>query len=207
MHETAGEQTEQLPTQSIGRPKVSLAAHLFSAAIIAYVIGWVAEFVFITRVFGLNNSIALSFISVLPFIYSVYMRSRWKSLRAGDWRLLLLVSTVSTVATSGFVNRWYESGWHYRPGTWTFNTPPSQKDLTWNEFKKELRKDPTFKNITPYDSRGVYWLEGSLKSEADLDRMITLAKKCEINRERLDGPYQHSISITIPGTNRSRTYD
>jgi hypothetical protein len=176
-------------------------------AIIAYLIGWGVEFVYITRVFGLKNAIAISFLSVLPFILSVHMRFRRTSLNAGDWGLLIMVLAVITLATMVFVDRWYESGWHYRPGQWTFFTPPSQEDLNWDEFKKAIRKDPSFKNIKtfhPRGSRGDYWLEGSLESEADLERLIALAKKCGINRERLDGPFQKSISILIPGTERSR---
>ena len=83
----------------------------------------------------------------------------------------------------------------------------SEEDLCWSNFKYELTKDPSFRGITIRYFRSVYWVEGSLKSEADLERLIALAHACGINDRRLDGPYVHSVSITIPGTkDRSETY-
>jgi hypothetical protein len=197
---------QPLLTQPIVRPKASLGARLFSVAIGVYVIAWIAEFIFITKVFGPKNAIALSFLSVLPFLLSVYMRCRWKSLKPGDWLALVLLLAVTIEGAFLFSRGWYEAGWHYRRGEWTFFTPKSEEDRAWDEFSRVLHKEPGFRFITHRRFRGVNWLKGSLESEADLERLIELAKKCGIKDEHLDGPYQHSISITIPGTKRAKEY-
>lgn len=62
-----------------------LAARLFSAVVKLYAMLCIGEFVFITREFGFKNAIALSLLSLLPFLLSVYMRVRWKSVKTSDW--------------------------------------------------------------------------------------------------------------------------
>lgn len=207
MNETAREQAKQLLTEPIVRRKVGLAARLLSVVILVYVIGWGAEFIFISREFGFKNAIGISFLLLIPFLLIISMRRRWKLLGVGDWGLLFVVVAVAAFGTKTFQDRWYESGWHYRHGKWTFFPAPSQESLNWSEFKEEFHKDPSFKNLRvhrPKGSKDDYWLEGTLESEADLVRLIALAKKCRINRDRLDGPYYKSISILIPGTERSK---
>jgi hypothetical protein len=82
----------------------------------------------------------------------------------------------------------------------------SAEDLCWVNFKQQLFKDPDFWGVRVRYFRHVYWVEGSLKSEADLERLIALARQCGIEERRLDGPYVHSVSITIPGTERANAH-
>ena len=206
--EATGEQPEQLPKERTGRPKAGLTAHFLSLVILVYFIGWAAGCIFLSREFGIKNAIVISMILAIPFALIISMRSRWNSLGVGDWGLLVMVLSVAAVGTKTIVDRWYESGWHYRHGRWTFFPPPSQESLKWSEFKEEFYKDASFKNLKvhrPTNSKNSYWLEGSLESEADLDRLVALAKKCGIDQESLDGPFRNSISIVIPGTVRSKS--
>jgi len=205
MSDAGTNQTDERRTEPPIPSSTPLAARLFSAAIALYAMLCIAEFVFITREFGFKNAIALSILSLLPFLLSVSMRVRWKSVKGSDWGALALLLVAMTLATIVLVDRWYKSGWHYRPGTWTFVTPQSEEDRNWDAFLREVRKEPAFKRIKSRRFRGVNWLEGTLESMADLDRLIALARKCGINDRRLDGPYRHSISITIPGTTRDET--
>jgi hypothetical protein len=84
--------------------------------------------------------------------------------------------------------------------------PPTEEELCWVRFEQVARRDPAFKFLKFRYFRGVHWIEGTLKDEVELDQLIALARTCDITRERLDGPYKHSISITIPRTNRSKEY-
>ena len=84
-----------------------------------------------------------------------------------------------------------------------FQTP---EEICWNQFERAIHNDPAFRELTVNYFRGVHWVKGSLNTEQDLDRLISLAEKCGIRDRPLDGPYVHSISITIPGTKRAREY-
>ena len=205
MNDAGINQTDERRTEPPIHSSTPLAARLFSAAIAFYAMLCIAEFVFITREFGFKNAIALSILSLLPILLGVYMRVRWKSVKASDWGALALLLIAMTVASIAFVDRWYKSGWHYRPGTWTFLTPQSEDDRNWDAFVREMRRESAFGQLKSYRWKGVNWLEGTIQSLADLDRLTALARKCGIEDGRLDGPYQHSISITIPGTTRDKT--
>lgn len=90
-------------------------------------------------------------------------------------------------------------------GTRTRTDPQTEEDISWAKFKRDIRKDRRFRGITVKHFRGVYWAEGALKTETDFNELVALAKECGIEDERLDGPYQDTISITVPGTNRAKT--
>jgi len=76
----------------------------------------------------------------------------------------------------------------------------------WDRIEKEFRKDSKFQNIkiVSTERKKIYFVSGTLEFETDLYRLIALANECGINRGHLDGPYEDSISITIPGTNRAK---
>jgi hypothetical protein len=108
--------------------------------------------------------------------------------------------------TVGVVQSWYAKGLHHHPGEWKFTQPPSEEDKSWTELKQELKKDRSFRNlkVNLTTNKHIYWVSGDVASESDYDRLIVLSAKCGIKGRNLDGPYAHSISISYPGSERSK---
>lgn len=189
------------------QPKSTIAARLFSLAIMVYIVTWAVELIFIAKVFGVHRAMLLSLIPMIPLLAAVRMQLRWQRVNALDFVPLGLVVFVACFGVYAIVQSWYVAGYHQRADGWALNQPPSQEDFDWEEFVRAFAKDPSFRGLRIKHFRGTYWLSGSLNTESDLERLIELANKHRIKDRRLDGPYVHSISITIPGTNRARRYD
>lgn len=197
MNDSAEEVTRVDSTCMMHQSPRSLGKRLFCVAIVVYLIAWCVGAVYSASVFRLKLVLFPSLIAGLPIIAAVQLYRRWNSVRVSDCVSLVLLLMLSTAGTGLVVRHWFRSGYHL---------PPSEEDQNWDKFGRELRKDRRFRNITHHRFRGVNWLKGSLQSEEDLEHLVELAKNCGIEDRRLDGPYQHSISITIPGTNRAREY-
>ena len=58
------------------------------------------------------------------------------------------------------------------------------EDVRWAEFKTRLRQDPAFWDVRVNKSerKDIHWASGTVASEADLDRLRSLAAECGIER-------------------------
>ena len=205
--------TQDSSPQLSGQSKVTKIERIaFFMAMIVYLIGCIAEFIFLTQQFGLKPAFVLSLISALPLAIAFYMWHRWNSIRktSFDWLSLALVVTVAATAWTCTENikRSYNHNVHHG-AQWTFFRPRDPGEVSWEKFGQELRKDPAFQNVKVVltERKHIHYVSGTLKSESDLDRLKALAQKCGIFPRDLDGPYAHSISITIPGTTRATRYE
>lgn len=187
--------------------KANFSARLFSLAIVVYVVAWAVGFLFVAKDFGLQGAIALSSLPMILLLVSFRMRLRWDRVNAFDFFPLGFIALFVGFGVWTLIQSWYSAGYHLRPEGWVLYHPPSQEDLDWKAFGLAFAKDPAFRGLNMQHFRGVYWLSGSLKNEAELDRLLELAKLHGIKDRRLDGPYGHSISITIPNTSRAVRYD
>jgi hypothetical protein len=72
--------------------------------------------------------------------------------------------------------------------------------VRWAEFERRLRLDPAFRDVQVHKSerKNIHWASGTVDSETDLTRLRSLAAECGIEG-RLDGPYMHSVSLTVRG--------
>jgi hypothetical protein len=185
------------PTQWSNYPDARAWARLFSLAILAYLIAWAAGFAFVSRVFGLDDAMFLSLIPVFPLIVAIRLRRRWPAVRGTELILLLLLLTIASGGGVFVVRDWFDKGMDHRHA----------EDVQWAEFGVILRKDPAFKNVEIKKSlrKNIYWVDGVVATEADLDRLQSLATRCGISGRSLDGPFQSSVSLIVEGSNRVRT--
>ncbi len=185
------------PTQWSRYPDARTSARLFSLAILGYLVAWAAGFAFISRVFGLEGAMLLSLIPVFPLIVAIRLRRRWPAVRGTDLVRLFLLLAIASGAEVFVVRDWIDKGMDRQHA----------EDLMWAEFGVALRRDPAFKNVEIKKSlrKDIYWVSGTVDTEADLERLRSLATRCGISRRRLDGPFQHSVSLIVDGSNRVRT--
>jgi hypothetical protein len=75
--------------------------------------------------------------------------------------------------------------------------------FVWTEFERLMRRDPAFRNvkINLTDRNHIYWASGTVSSQADLDRLRSPASRSGIDR-RIDGPFEHSASLTVKAPDR-----
>jgi len=95
------------------------------------------------------------------------------------------------VASGGIVlvvRDWYAKGMDERHA----------EDVKWAEFERLVRRDAAFQDVKINLTRRkhIYWASGTVASEADLDRLKSLASRCGIERN-IDGPFAHSVSVTV----------
>jgi len=94
-------------------------------------------------------------------------------------------------------------------GTWVslrVLNPPTEDDKRWAKFQREISSEPAFAKLRIESHKGVHWVEGRLRSTAELERLVAIAGNCGIRDRQLDGPYRHSTSIIIPDTERAKEY-
>ena len=94
-------------------------------------------------------------------------------------------------------------------GTWAslrILDPPTEDDKRWAKFHREISSEPAFAKLKIESHKGVHWVTGRLQTPTELERLLAIAENCGIRDRRLDGPYKHSISIIIPGTDRAEEY-
>jgi hypothetical protein len=147
-----------------------------------------AGFVLVSRTFGLSNALAVSLLLIPPLVIAVRLCLRWPDVRG---RELAFLAILFSVASGGTLFVVWDS---YATGMDRYHA----EDVKWTEFERLIRRDPALRdvrvNMTGW--KHVYWASGTVASEADLDRLKSLASRCGIGR-RLDGPFAHSVSLTV----------
>jgi hypothetical protein len=105
-----------------------------------------------------------------------------------EFAFLTLLLIVAAGGVVGVVRNWYETGMDDR----------HTEDLKWAKFGQALRKDPSFREveIQTTEPKHIYWVRGTVTSEADLIRLNSLAIENGITG-RLDGPFVSDVSISI----------
>lgn len=148
-----------------------------------------ADFVFVGPVFGFVAASLLSLFMIPSLVVTVRLYRRRLTVRRRELAYLAVLSCAALAAAVFVVHNWYDAGMDRRHA----------EDVRWAEFGRLVRHDPAFQNvwIRVTTRKQIYWVEGTVASKADLDRLKSLAADCGIARERLDGPYVHSTSLTV----------
>ncbi len=167
---------------------------MIAVAILACLALFVAGFVFVALVFGLPEALALSLLLTPPLVVAVRLRRRWPAVRGRELAFLAILLCVASGGVVFVVWDWYATGMARYHG----------EDVKWTEFERLIRRDAAFRDvrINLTDRKHIYWAGGTVPSEADLDRLMSLASKCGIQR-RLDGPFAHSVSLTVRAPDRA----
>jgi hypothetical protein len=147
-----------------------------------------AASVFVSRVFGLSNALAVSLLLIPPLVIAVRLRRRWPAVRGRELAFLAILLCVSSAGTVFVVWDWYATGMDRYHA----------EDVKWTEFEQLIRRDAALRDVRVNLTRRkhIYWASGTVASEADLDRLKSLASQCGIGGQ-LDGPFAHSVSLTV----------
>ena len=153
-------------------------ANLFSLALGVYFGVWLALFVFATRTFGSQGS-ALALIALVPFAVGVRLRFRWPLVRPRELVFLLVLVVFVSGSTPRVVSRCYDLCLDLR----------HTQAVQWAEFQSRVRQDPAFRDIVIHwphaHYKSTYWMDGTVASKADHDRLRALAIQCGVEL-----PYQ-----------------
>lgn len=161
---------------------------LMARAILLCLAFFAAGFVFIFHEFGLSAALTLSLILAPSLVVAVRLRRRWPAVRGRELAFFALSLAISCGGVAYVVRDWYEAGMDRYHA----------EDVRWAEFERRIGRDPAFRDvrINMTDRKNIYWASGTVASESELDRLKSLASRCGIER-RLDGPFAHSVSLTV----------
>lgn len=160
-------------------------------AVFASVVLLVGGFAFVSQGFGFSSAATLSLLHALPLIVAVRLRRRWPGVRGRELAFLGVLFSVAAGGSAYVVRAWYADGLDR----------DHAEDVRWAEFERRFRRDPAFRDVQVHKSerKNVHWASGAVNSEADLARLQSLAAECGIEGRRLDGPFVHSVSLTVRG--------
>ncbi len=160
-----------------------------TCAIVALLLILVAAFYVASKEFGPSVATMISFPLLLTIPIAVRMRLRQAAVKRTE---ITMLAVLFFATIGGSASIWRESA---RNGWDRYHAD----DLRWAEFKRRLREEPAFRDIRVEKTlrKNIYWAEGEVDSESDLVRLLSLASECGISRQRLDGPYAHSVSLTV----------
>ena len=147
------------------------ARRVFSLAIFAYLVVWVVVFVFLSRVFGNGDAILLSLAFVPPLVIALRMLRRWPLVRRRELAYLSALVIFISGASVYVVRYWSEIGMDRGHEAYE----------EFVEFRRLLARDPAFRNVelSYYENlKCPYWMRGSVTSDADADRLRSIADQC-----------------------------
>ena len=146
----------------------------------------VAGFLAVSRPFGVGAALVVFLLLAPALFVAVRLRRRWPNVRPRELVYLAVLVCIGSGGIVFVVRDWYDKGLQHRHA----------EDLQWAEFERLLRRDPAFRNvkINLTDRKHIYWASGTIETEADLDRLRSLAAECGIEG-RIDGPFVHSVSL------------
>ena len=147
-------------------------------------------FVLIASDFGLRAAAALLLLFLLPpLVVALRLRRRWPTVGKREVVYLAVLTCVAFGAIIFVVRDWYDKGIDHDHAV----------AVQWSRFERLIRRDPAFRDVQVKVTarKRIYYVEGTVASEADVDRLKSLALNCGIERVRLDGPYMHSISLRV----------
>jgi hypothetical protein len=162
--------------------RITLSVALF-ACLALFVVGFAA----ISRVFGVGGAVALSLLLAPALVIAVRLWRRWPAVHVRELAFLAVLFCVASGGIVFVVRDWYAKGMDELHA----------EDMKWTEFQRLLRRDRTFQDVKiNLNRKHFYWASGTVASEADLDRLKSLASRCGIEG-RIDGPFVHSVSLTV----------
>jgi hypothetical protein len=150
----------------------------------------VRGFISVASDFGAFAAFSIFFPVLLPpFVVATHLWRRCHNVQGREVAYAAILACFCLGAIIFVVRDWYAKGMHRQHA----------EDLQWSQFERLIRRDPAFGNvqITLTDRKHIYYVEGTVPSREDLERLKSLASRCGIERERLDGPFVHSVSLTI----------
>ena len=137
-----------------------------SIAIGVYLIIWTAAFVVVSLTCEMGLAIIILILFVLPFVNALLMRYRRRAVRKTHLAVFVILVILVYCAGIAAVLGWY--GEHRE----------------FIEFRRLLSRVPAFRNIElSYDERlkgTPHWMRGMVASDADLDRLRSVADQCRI---------------------------
>lgn len=164
---------EYLAMSKVRTAAPSSGRGVLTLAIIVYFVAWLVIFTFTSCVFGSLSSIKLSIIVVLPLAIAARMRTRWSTMQGRGLSYFFILVIVVFVTVVGVVWNWYSTGMdRYH-----------NEDVEYKRFAYIMRKDPSFCQVNIYVSRKhVFWLRGTVATDADLARLRALEGQCRFIR-------------------------
>jgi hypothetical protein len=172
-------------TGTISPPDLSTKKAL-SLGIVIYAIFWAIAFAGLAVGFGVSWAVTLSLLIAVPFVIAVRFRFREGPIRETEFLYLLLVSVVVFVGSACVVSYWHDVGIDREHARYE----------NFGRLTQLVRDDPAFRDInltyTPFKIEcGLYSIEGTVASKADLDRLASLAEQygflSEISGVRVSG--------------------
>lgn len=160
------------------------------AAIILLAALWSFGFFIISSAFGAQMAAVIFVLLPLPvLLVASRLFSRWPTVKLREIGYLFILSIITTGAAIFVVRDWYDKGLDY----------DHAEDKIWSKFGELVRRDSAFQNVTIKlaNRKRVYYVEGTVNSNEDLQRLQLIAHSCGIKREKLDGPFVHSVSLTV----------
>ena len=160
-----------------------------SVAVLASTVLLVGGFAFVSQNFGFRFAAFLSMILALPLLAAVRLRLRWPAVRSRELVFLAALLCVASGGGAYVVRAWYAHGLDR----------DHAEDMRWAEFERRFHQNPAFHDVQVHKSerKNIHWASGLVDSEADLTRLEALAAECGIEGRRLDGPFVHSVSLTV----------
>lgn len=179
---------ERPPPESHTSSKAAVFAKFFTVALVIYAAGGIAVGIFVSNVFGPGCAIGLSLIVACPLVIGLRMRRRLSAMVGRDFVLLVCLMTFACSSATYLVHNWYDNRLD----------DDHTKDVKYAELEQSFESDPAFSDLKLNLSKRkhVYWVSGTVDTEADLDRLKSLAAKIGI-KGTLHGPYAHSKSIEV----------
>lgn len=190
------------------KPESRRNCHPLSWPIRMFLVFCAIELTFFSFTFGTDILVPALLLAGFPLIVALLIRFQRPSVQPFELFVLALILGLSLAGTRKVLGEFYSRGKYGNPPQWLLLEPPTSEAVEWATFEREMRGEPAFDHLVIHFFRGVRWVEGPLRTEADFDRLMSLARTHGVltGREKLDGPYRHSISITVPGTGRAKPY-
>ena len=124
-------------------------------------------------VFGLGYMVGVSSILAFPLAVAVGLLRRWPDARRRELALLLSLTAFASGGAITVLRHGYQTGMDRR----------HTRHLEYAKFRRALRKDHTFDEVELYVSpKDIFWMRGSVCTEADLVRLESLAARCRLIR-------------------------
>ena len=167
---------------------------LFTIGIAAYLLAWIGVTWHLVQVFWYSPVMWLAVVESFPLIAAFRMRRRWPAVKPSEIVYPIVLISVASGGAYAAVSNWYGYEMHR----------DHAEDLQYAELERLMREDPAFRHveIRLSDRKHIYWLEGTVPTDADLKRLYGLAARCRITDRRLDGPFVHSVSLKVMGDGR-----
>ena len=137
---------------------------IFSLAIVLYLSVFGAVFIFVSHVFGPGDAILLSLMPFFPLIIAIRMRRKWLTLKGRESVYLGILLIITFCAVPGLIWYWYDLGMDRLYA----------EHLERVKFMHLLHEDSAFQKLELVERKGC-WLEGAVRTPADLDRLRSFA--------------------------------